>query len=286
MAQSYLMTADSFEQQKNMKAGALTAGICVLLALMLLFVSWQLPKIAAPDPPLDQQGIEVNLGTEETGFGDVQPLAVGDPAPETATTSAQPAVPEPTESSAADDAESNVAVPKAEKAKVEPRKPVVTPTPAPPQPKAKMGAITTKNGTGPGGNDSQDDFEKNRSQGIYKGPGKDQGDINGTPNSDRYGPGGGTGNGTPKMSGNLASRGTRYIPKFSTDESWKGTVVVRLVVSPDGDVLTATKEARGTTPTLSQRAINYAIDQAKKIKFKVGSTTENITGTVNIRFEY
>ncbi len=282
MAQSYLMTADSFEQQKNLKAGALTAGICVLLALMLVFVSWQLPKIAAPDPPLDQQGIEVNLGTSETGFGDVQPLAVGDPAPETATTSAQPAVAEPTESSDADDAASNVAVPKAEKAKTETKKPVVTPTPVTPQPKAKMGAITTKNGTGPGGNNSQDDFEKNRSQGIYKGPGKDQGDINGTPNSDRYGPGGGTGNGGIRISKGLSGRKITGSYSFQDEFNQNATVYVDVVVDASGKVTGATISTRGTTTT-NTNIKNIAIRKAYQLKFNPGDDEQR--GTLAFEFK-
>lgn len=282
MAQSYLMTADSFEQKKNLKAGALTAGICVLLALMLVLVSWQLPKIAAPDPPLDQQGIEVNLGTDETGFGDVQPLAVGDPAPESTTSSAQPAVTEPTESSNADDAESNVPVPKAEKAKTETKKPVVTPTPVTPQPKAKMGAITTKNGTGPGGNNSQDDFEKNRSQGIYKGPGKDQGDINGTPNSDRYGPGGGKGNGGIVIRSGLDGRRITSGAAFQDEFRENAKVAVDVTVDASGKVTVANINPRGTTTT---DANIRAIAKRRAMSLKFNSAGDEQNGTLVFEFK-
>ncbi len=282
MAQSYLMTADSFEQQKNMKAGALTAGICVLLALMLFFVSWQLPKIVPPDPPLDQQGIEVNLGTDETGFGDVQPLAVGDPAPESATSNAQPAVSEPTETNATDDAESNVAVPKSEKPKVVTTKPVVNPTPAPPKPKAKMGAITTKNGTGPGGNNSQDDFEKNRSQGIYKGAGKDQGDINGTPNSDKYGPGGGKGTGGIVIRSGLNGRRLTSSTAFQDEFKENAKVAVDVIVDASGKVISASINPKGTTTT-DGNTRNIAKRRALSLKFNSAGDEQN--GTLVFEFK-
>ena len=65
MAQSYLMTIDQSDKKKNLEAGAYTAIILIGLALLLFLVSWQLPNPVEPDPPLEMQGIEVNLGTDE-----------------------------------------------------------------------------------------------------------------------------------------------------------------------------------------------------------------------------
>ncbi len=62
---------DSFESQKNMKAGGLTLSICVLLLLVLLYVSWTQPTQPVP---VTEEGIEVNLGNSDKGLGDKQPF--------------------------------------------------------------------------------------------------------------------------------------------------------------------------------------------------------------------
>ena len=69
---------ENFESKKNMQAGTYTAIICGALLLIFLFVRWSLPPI--PEPPVEE-GIEVNLGSSDQGFGDDQPFEPGSPAP-------------------------------------------------------------------------------------------------------------------------------------------------------------------------------------------------------------
>jgi hypothetical protein len=286
MAQSYLMTADHFEKEKNLKASAYTAGICVLLALMLVFVSWQLPEIAAPDPPLDQQGIEVNLGTDETGFGTDQPLLPGDPAPETVAAPPQTTADDAASDNADDDPSSDVAVAKSEKPKtiikkpveevkktVATTKPVTNPTPAPPKPKAVFNGKTASNSNGTGGNGA-DSYYKGSNQGIAGGKG-DQGKPGGSPTSDSY-TGNGKGNGGIRISSGLGGRRITSIPNFEDEFNENAKVAVDVVVDASGRVISATINPRGTTTTNANiRAI--AKRKAVSLKFNAGADEQNGT---------
>src|ERR1700733_3393644 len=71
--------ADTFESRKNIRATGYTAGLCTLLLIILLYVSWTLP--AEPPKPLEE-GIEVNLGNSDKGMGTDQPYLPGKPAAE------------------------------------------------------------------------------------------------------------------------------------------------------------------------------------------------------------
>ena len=68
-----------FEAEKNKKAMLYTAAVCGLFLILAIFYTWplQVPPVAT-----FQDLIDVNLGNEEEGFGDVQPLVPGDPAPD------------------------------------------------------------------------------------------------------------------------------------------------------------------------------------------------------------
>ena len=70
---------DTFEIQKNTKAFSYTALICALLLAIAFLYKWQLQL---PPMPAIQDLIEINLGNEQEGMGDVQPLVKGDPAPD------------------------------------------------------------------------------------------------------------------------------------------------------------------------------------------------------------
>src|SRR5688500_12636096 len=77
MNNSLSMTAD-FERQKNIKALAITLGIAGALLLLFILLKWSLPTV----PPVPtQEFLEVNLGTDDFGSGDDQPLLPGEPAP-------------------------------------------------------------------------------------------------------------------------------------------------------------------------------------------------------------
>jgi hypothetical protein len=290
MAQSYLMTVNQFEQQKNMKAGAYTAAILVALAIFLFLVSWQLPQIANPDPPLELQGIEVNMGTDETGFGTDQPLLPGDPAPEANTAPAQTAMNNAGDYSP-DDAESDVPVVKndiknvntkpteATKIATSVTKPVTNPTPAPAKPKAVFNGKTSPGATGTGGNGA-DSYYKGSNQGIAGGKG-DQGKTGGDPNSDSY-TGDGRGNGGIRIKTGLTGRRITGNYSFEDEFNQNAVVAVDVVVNESGNVISASVSPRGTTTTNSNIR-NIAIRKAKQLKFTAGN--EEQKGTLMFDFK-
>lgn len=293
MAQSYLMTADSFEQQKNLKAGVYTLGICVLIALLLVFVTWQLPKIAIPDPPLDQQGIEVNLGSDETGSGTDQPLLPGDPAPQIATAPQQTTVDNTAADNTTDDPESNVAVAKTEKPKVETKKPaeeikksvattkpVTNPTPAPAKPKAVFNGKTAANSNGTGGNGA-DSYYKGSNQGIAGGKG-DQGKTGGSPTSDSYN-GNGRGKGGIRISSGLDGRRIASIPSFEDEFNENAKVAVDVTVNASGAVTNVSVNPRGTTTT-NNNIRQIALRKARQLKFNAAGDDEQ-RGTLIFDFK-
>lgn len=236
------------DNSNNPKAAAITA----IVHGLILFILFVIPMAATlkNDPVPDEEGIEVNLGNSDIGFGDVQPLAPGDPAPvqEEQASPAPQQVEQPNddvekETTERDDADAPV-VNKPEKkttpakittntppvAKTKPAiQPVVNPTPAPPKPKATMSA---PGGTGPGGINS-DAYNNSKNQGIAGGKG-DQGKPNGNPNSDNYNGNGGTGNGT--KAGPRITRGDRKIIKYYsfTADLERATIYAIVKVSPEG----------------------------------------------------
>ena len=70
----------TFETAKNRKAFTYTIIICAAILLIALLVSWKLPQ--HPPKVLDDL-IEINLGNDEEGYGDVQPLIKGEKSPST-----------------------------------------------------------------------------------------------------------------------------------------------------------------------------------------------------------
>src|SRR5689334_11454295 len=87
MNNTYVMSA-SFEARKNQQATMITTGFAGLLLLLMFLIRWQLVTFTPPSPL--EEGIEVNLGTSDQGFGKDQPLMPGDPAPKAEVVHASP----------------------------------------------------------------------------------------------------------------------------------------------------------------------------------------------------
>jgi hypothetical protein len=295
MSQVYNM--NSLTQQdraNNPKAAAITA----IVHGVILFIFFVIPMAATlkNDPIVNEEGIEVNLGNSDIGFGDVQPLAPGDPAPvqEEQASPAPQQIELPNddvekETSDRDDVDAPV-VNKPEKkttpskivtntppvAKTKPAtQPVVNPTPAPPKPKATMSA---PGGTGPGGNNS-DTYNNSKNQGIAGGKG-DQGKPNGNPNSDNYNGNGGTGSGT--KSGPRITRGDRKIVKYYsfTADLERATIFALVKVSPDGRGTFAGFGPGSTTQGSAYR--NKIVEALRNIEFD--KSDHESTVTVEFKF--
>ena len=68
----------TFEAEKNKKAFAYTVVICGTLLLLTFLISW---PILQPPTPIAQELLEINLGNNEEGLGETQPLIKGEMAP-------------------------------------------------------------------------------------------------------------------------------------------------------------------------------------------------------------
>ena len=65
-----------FSTEENKKAAIYTATICGVLLLLFIFIRW---SVLPPTAPVIEDQIEINLGNEEEGFGEEQPLVKGTP---------------------------------------------------------------------------------------------------------------------------------------------------------------------------------------------------------------
>ncbi len=288
--------SDQFESNKNLKAGGYTLLVCGLLLCIFIFVRWSLPE--EPELLFDE-GIEVNLGSSDEGFGDDQPFEPGSPAPNSRQ-SYTPPTPTPAvaeqvkdiETDASDEEAPAVTTPKvvspnatkvAEKevaVKKVNAKPAET-TPAPPvqKPKTQFKGV---NGTGTGGNEA-DSYQKGGNQGIAGGTG-DQGRPGGNPDSDNY-TGGGTGNGSGiGIVGGLGNRRVTNWPKLTDDFNEIGVVNIAVKFDKNGKAVEASVVPRGTTGGINLQ--NIAKRKAMELKLNVDpNSPETQTVTFKMNFK-
>lgn len=294
MYQVHAMQANATnETQNNVKAGVITIITHAVLFLILFLIPVAMTSVTPPITTADE-GIEVNLGNSDIGFGDVQPLVPGEPAPDAQQQQSPPQqqVQQPTddvekETSERDEADAPE-INKPEKKVTTPvkntpvtnttvttKKPatttVVNPTPAPPKPKAVY-----TGGSGTGGNNS-DTYNNSRNQGIAGGNG-DQGKPNGSATSDNYKGNGGGGSGGPRV-----TSGSRKIVKYYSFEGdlEKATIYAIVKVSPDGK---GSFVGFGKNSTSRSQAYATAISNyLRNIQFD--KTGEESTVTVQFNFK-
>ena len=238
---SVAMSAN-FEAQKNRQAFSYTALICALFLAIAILYTWPLQT---PPSQVVQDLIEINLGNEKEGMGDVQPLVKGDPAPEERNIpmpAKSSAMNEPSKNIEADDNNDPESAPVTKPVKPQPEaktvahetttkpvkipstNPVVNPNPAPSKPKIPL----YKGGNGNGGNGADQD-NGYRNQG-YKGGNGDAGSPDGKPDSYGNTPGGKTGGG-PRV-----TSGDRKIIRYYAFTGDLPAAVINAVVkvSPEG----------------------------------------------------
>lgn len=286
---------NQFETNKNLKAGGYTALVCSLLLVVFIFVRWTLPE--EPELLLDE-GLEVNLGSSDEGFGDDQPFEPGSPAPSSQQAytppTPTPAVAEQVKDIETDDRDEEaptVTAPKvvhpnatkvAEK-EVATKKVTAKPAETPPAPPAQKPKTVFKgtNGTGTGGNEA-DTYKKGGNQGIAGGTG-DQGRPGGNPDSDNY-TGGGTGNGSGISSqSGLGNRKVTNWPKMSDDFNERGIVMIAVKFDQNGRAIESTIVPKGTTGGLALQ--NIAKRKAQDLKLNVDESAP-ATQTVTFRMNF
>ncbi len=189
----------TFEIEKNRKAFTYTVIICAVILLLLLLISWKLPE---HQPQAQQEFIEINLGNNDEGYGEIQPLIKGtkSPASESAEQQQSSSVKnQDTEEFKTDDNTDNESAPVTKPIKTTTRvntnATVVTPTPKPQKPKI-AGYSGPKDGKG---NDAEED-NGYKYQGNKPGGKADAGDPNGKPDSYGNTPGGKTAGGALRVS--------------------------------------------------------------------------------------
>ncbi len=217
----------SFESEKNKKAFIYTAIICGTLLLLFILIKW---KNTPASIPMIQELIEVNLGNNDEGMGEDQPLSKGTPTQvqEKQQQNESSSTNQPTEKNISDE---SISKEEAAVLKTEKNNKKNTPTNTEKaNNKTNTKPILTYKGPGKGknGNNTTEDngykYQGNKENG--KG---DAGDPKG--NKDSYGnnPGGAVGG--PKV-----TKGTRKITKYYTfsGELNKATIYAIIKVSPAG----------------------------------------------------
>ena len=121
---------------------------------------------------------------------------------------------------------------------------------------------------------------QNQDQGIKAGAG-DQGKPHGFKESNAYNGQGGRGHG---ISFSLGDRGAKFLDKPATTFTEQGTVVVRIEVNPQGKVINARVFAKGTT-VVSEKLRKMAVQSAKNSIFSAEPTAPAIQiGTITYHF--
>lgn len=267
----------AFEAEKNRKALMYTIIICGLFLMIAIFYTWPLQ---IPPTPVSMDLIAINLGNEQEGMGDVQPMVKGERAPDNQSvashhTVAHKAAEEPSQNVKADEdnkdenaAEVVKTEKKVEKAKVinkessdKPSKnihpsPIINPNPAPPKPKIPL----YKGGTGNGGNGATED-NGYRNQGYKPGNG-DAGSPDGKPDAYGNAPGGKSGFSVVR---GLSGRRPIHFPNMEGDFNENAKVYVDIQVNSSGTV-TSAGIAKGTT-TSNSSLRNIALEKARQLKF-------------------
>ena len=264
----------TFEAEKNKKAFAYTIVICGTLLLLAFLISW---PILQPPTPIAQELLEINLGNNEEGMGEIQPLIKGEMAPpqEVSPPAASNESPKPEETKEIkpeENAEVNAApVAKTEKKilkkkiEIKPEKKVVkkiknTPIIAPPSPKPAKPKLTY-NGPGSGKGNGATEDNGYQFQGNKPGGKGDAGDPSGKPDSYGNSPGGKTGVSVTKGVRPLNMRDLRFEDDFNEN----AIVFLDIKYSASGNFISSVI-AKGTTTSKSS-IIGIAKRKAAELKF-------------------
>lgn len=252
----------SIEQRNKIISGVSTA-----LILGLVVLACALMGMKFPDPPIPEEGVEVNLGNSDFGLGDAEnpseseaPASVTPPAPsqgehvstQTAPSAAINVSPKPT--------------PKPNEVKEQPKETTKSQSE---QPKTNPNALFPgKKNTTDGG-----------SQGVTQGSG-DQGKAGGDKNSNRYDGQPGNGGAGYSLTGRKAS--SLPLPNYNSQK--EGKVIVKIYVNQQGVVTNATGPEKGST-IYEGALVQKAISAAKQARFNADpNAAETQVGTITYVF--
>ncbi|MEO7263941.1 MAG: hypothetical protein ABIW38_03465 [Ferruginibacter sp.] len=225
-----MVTHTDNESERKKKALMYTAIICGGILLLFILISW---KVMPVSDPVVQDLMEINLGNNEEGFGEVQPLIKGEKSPsQEAVILPKPAAAKaneeekvtPDDNAEADAAAVNKPIKSSPKIKKETvTVPVIAPAPKPQKPKI------TYNGPGNGNGNGATEDNGYKYQGNNPNGKGDAGDPSGHPDSYGNTPGG-------KIGGPRVTSGNRKIIRYYsfTGELPKATIYAIINVAPSG----------------------------------------------------
>lgn len=257
-----------------------------LLILLLFYVmAWR-----APNPPLEEYGIEVNFGMDATGGGDLQTDAVANESTnredsKPATSTPEPAKPEVQPEPTPPQPEAQPAVATESDNEVVVRKETVKPTPEPPKeevkvvekPKTLYSGKTKTNSTG-SGTAGTSNTPTGNSNGDDAGAVGDKGSPDGTKEAKNlYGKPGGGGGGP-----SLNMPGWRYDvkPKEDPYENESGKIVFRITIDANGEI----ENIQVVESNVAPQVVKWYRDEVFKTSFsRTSAKTPNdkgATGTI------
>jgi len=294
-------------KDKDRRRGIIGTVIVHVIILVALFIL----ALRTPLPLPGEEGVEVNFGYDDRGYGDIQretpppvkklpsvqpkPQKTEQPEPPpppkeivTQETEEAPAIEEPKKEEKTKEEPEEIKKeenPEEPAEKVEEEKPEETPvdstimTPEEEiveEPVEEPKPVVNPKALYPGTSKNKE----GSSQGVKQGSG-DMGKPQGYKDSDKYDGRGGEGNG---ISFSLGGRGSKYLERPSAKFSEVGTVVVNIYVDRNGNVVKAQVSSRGTT-IINQRQRQIAVDAAKNSTFTADpAAPETQRGTITYKF--
>jgi len=242
----------------QLKSGIGTAIIMALIVVVLLAFGYD-----PPDPPIPEEGVEVNVGDSDFGSG-------SDPNPASEASSYAP--PAAQNQVSTQHTEPSVSMPNT------PNQGTVTNPAAQEQPQVEnkepeinrnalfTGRRNRENNNGTGG------------EGQSTGTGN-QGNPNGTPGSNNY-----TGNGGNGSNFSLKGRSAVSLPRPDYNSNLQGKIVINIWVNQQGMVTRAEGPAQGSTITNSAM-VEQAKKAARKARFNADTKAlEEQKGTITYIF--
>lgn len=250
------------DKNKIISAGTTALVLGLILVICLAF------GYDPPDPPIPEEGVEVNLGNSDFGSGD-------NPTPASSEASSAPRPTSATEQLITQSHESTTPLyssPKPAADKTVNETPTTTKPEPPKEPEINKNALFN-------GAKSKTKSDNGGSEGKTYGGGN-QGKEGGDPNSNRY-------DGQPGKGGagfSLAGRSAKALPSPTANGGKEGKVVVKIWVDRDGNVTQTSAPEKGSTLT-DQAYVNQSKTAAMRAKFSPkADAPETQTGTITYVF--
>lgn len=250
------------EQKNKIISGGTTALVLGLILVICLAFGYD-----PPDPPIPEEGVEVNLGNSDFGFGD-------NPMPDPSPSSSAPQPAAAAENVSTQRTESTVPINSSDKpttSKVNNETPTTNQPETPKQPEVNTNALFKKS--------DKSKTQNGGSQGVTQGAGN-QGKEGGDPNSNRY-------DGNPGKGGagfSLSGRSAKALPSPAVKDNKEGKVVVKIWVDRSGNVTQVSAPEKGSTLT-DAGYVQLSKAAAMKAKFSAKEDAPEVqTGTITYVF--